>query len=174
MAEVTLAGGIVLDLATKDDLLDLRKEMRRLGLPIVVPRRFGTAKTTPATAFTYTFLNAGGPTQNGRIWDIRRYLVTVADPFATSTVVVVPFIGTGAEADSNQEPSAFGAQLIDMAATLGSSGTASATWSRGELTLTFPDKLMFCIKSAANSTEYRVYGQADEWGLDDRLSWAAP
>jgi hypothetical protein len=117
--------------------------------------------TAPATALTYTFITLGGP-RNGEVWGVRRYAVMGPDPFATLTgVSVIAFIAQQVPVDSNTEP-----PFLDIIDPFSNTVPNSASWSDGELTLLFGQKLILGLKSLANNQVIQVTAQVLRWRED--------
>lgn len=98
--EVTLAGGLMVDLATRGDIEDHHRWLQDFlartvkSEPTFIPLEGQYQAAAAAT--TWGFMNLGGPQSADHIWIINRYSVTAADP--TSVVAgaqVVSLISTG-------------------------------------------------------------------------------
>lgn len=150
-----------------EQLDDLGQRLHAVGrgLRPRIPRKLAAGRGTGAVPATFLFLDLGGPAENGRAWDVKRYVVSLGDPSATSTATVWPFIGAAQPPDSANEPATF-PDLVDMSAGLGSTGNASATWGDGELTLFWGEHLLFCIKGAPANAVITITGQAMEYEID--------
>lgn len=146
---VVLASGQEVDLASPEDLEALEhRVVQALTPPVPLPFRERFAKTSPASPFTYTFLDLGGPTLPGVEHDVLRYTLFPNDFFSTTTGgAVVAFIGSVAPADTNVEPAL--PEMVDFQVGI----PAVGTWQAHQLTLRFQEHLILCVKSWPASTQ---------------------
>lgn len=149
VVRVVLPSGDEVDLASPEDLERLeRRVISALTPPAPLPFRERVAKTTPASPFTYTFLDLGGPTAPGMEIDVLRYSLFPNDVFSTTTTGnVVAFVGSVAPADTNVEP--MFSEMVDFQVGI----PAVGTWTAHQLTLRWQEHLILCVKAWPASTQ---------------------
>lgn len=136
---------------------------RRVPIPILLP----SSKRTPAAAFTYTFLDLGGPPNMGLIWDVLRYAITGDDPFTAVAGAVIAFVGANAWQDRNDLP-AF-PNLVDTAGAIPN----VASWAPHQLAIHWPNHLMLCLKGLPNATQVTGTIQAAQYLKSDYTAGTA-
>jgi hypothetical protein len=90
---VILAGGIEIDIATKEDLKTLlAQQTKQLAPPRPWVRNLDGAYSTPTPAPAVSYLDGGGP-KSGRIWEVQRIAVCPpADIFTTLAGVTMGLV----------------------------------------------------------------------------------
>ncbi len=94
---IDLGGDKLVEIATAEDLtahfVKLYQYISDSSTREEIPQELLTSKTTPAAAFTYTYLDLGGP-KVGWLWDVMRLSVNGNDPTATIAGTVWAFLGS--------------------------------------------------------------------------------
>jgi len=167
--ELSVAGGVVIDVATRQDLADHHSSLKDLlGTkrsprgPVFHPLQGGVV----SAGLTYNYIYLDGPSSSAGVWELMRLWVSGPDPFATlAGVSVVCFIASSGNpfSNSNTEPSNFG-QILEP-----SSGVPnSLLYGRRQTVLLPGEKIALAIKGAAANQVILAGGLAIEF---DRKGW---
>jgi hypothetical protein len=122
-----------------------------------IPEDLANSKTTPASPFTYTYLNLGGP-KPGWLWDLMRLAINGNDPTATVTGNVWAFLSGKAPADSANID--LYPQLIEIG---NGSIPNSAFYSRQQVIVRPGQNVILGMKSLPASTNINGSGLAIQY-----------
>ena len=173
MAEITLALGAELDIASGDEVREIGGKVDRLhklfeARPRV--RSFGRKlheTLTGGGGFTYQFLVLRGGTTvsppSGWLWDIRRISVWPTDPFTVlAGVTVLPLISAQEIQPTSVEPQ------FEHVLNPGLAVPGALTWSGREATVEQHESILLCVKGLANGVQVMAAAQVEQYLTDDR------